>query len=168
MRTRSTLAIGLATGAALALGARELPAFYGELIGTTVVKASQLRPMSARGETVQTYLEAPTSTLLNLGLRATTLDPGAAPNGRPNSRASEGLILVKEGTLEVKLDDKGARVEQLGPGSAIFMAPNQWHALRNATAQPVTFYEFDWISPGMNGEPDYPEAVVNRRRLPQP
>jgi quercetin dioxygenase-like cupin family protein len=168
MRTRSTLAIGLAVGAALALGARELPAFVGELIGTTVVKASQLRPLQGRVETIATYIEAPTSTLLNLGLRVSTLNPGATPGGRPNSRAYEGVILVKEGVLEVKLDEKGTRVEQLDAGSAIFLGPNQWHTLRNATAQPVTFYEFDWVSPGMNGEPSYPEAVVNRRRTPAP
>lgn len=168
MRTRSTLALGVAVGAALALAATELPAFVGELIGTTVVKSSQLRPISGRGETLRTYIEAPTSTLLNLGVRATTLDPGASPGGRPNSTANEALILVKEGVLEVKLDERGSRVEQLDAGSAIFLAPNQWHALRNATPQPLTFYEIDWISPGMNGEPNYPEAVVNRRRAPAP
>lgn len=168
MRTRSTLGFGVAIGAALALAATELPALVGELIGTTVVKSSQLRPISGRGETQRTYIEAPTSTLLNLGVRATTLEAGVTPNGRPNSVANEALILVREGVLEVKLDERGARVEQLDAGSAIFLAPNQWHAVRNATTQPVTFYEIDWISPGMNGEPNYPESVVNRRRVPQP
>ena len=168
MRTRTTLAVGLALGAVLTIGARELPAFVGELIGTTVVKASSLRPSSARGETLRTYIEAPTSTLLNLGLRSTTLEPGAASSGRPNSHYYEGIILVRDGVLEVKLDDKGTRVEQLDAGSAIFLGPNQWHALRNAGTVPVTFFEFDWVSPGMNGEPAYPEAVVNRRRVLTP
>ena len=168
MRTRGTLAIGLALGAALTLGATELKAYFGELIGTTVVKSSQLRPVSARGETVRTYIEAPTSTLLNLGLRSTTLEPGASPGARPNSMAFEGIVIVRDGTLEVKLDEAGARVEQLDAGSAIFLGPNQWHALRNATAAPVTYFEVDWISPGMNGEPNYPESVVNRRRPPRP
>ena len=168
MRTRGTLAIGLALGAALTLGATELRAFFGELIGTTVVKSSQLRPVTARGETVRTYIEAPTSTLLNLGLRSSTLDPGTAPTVRPNSTVYESLIIVRDGTLEVKLDAQGARTEQLDAGSAIFLAPNQWHALRNAGTTPVTYFEMDWISPGMNGEPEYPESVVNRRRLPTP
>jgi quercetin dioxygenase-like cupin family protein len=168
MRTRSTLAIGLAVGAALTVGARELPAYFGELIGTTVVKSSQLRAVQGRGETVRTYIEAPTSTLLNLGLRATTLDPGATPSTRANSYANEVLIVVREGVLEVRLDERGNRVEQLDAGSAVFLGPNQWHTLRNASAQPVTFFEIDWISPGMNGEPNYPESVVNRRRPPQP
>ena len=83
----SLLAIGLALGAALTLGATELKAVFGELIGTTVVKSSQLRAVSARGETVRTYIEAPTSTLLNLGLRSTTLDPGTAPTVRPSTGA---------------------------------------------------------------------------------
>ena len=168
MRTRSTLAVGLALGAALTLGATELKAYFGELIGTTVVKSSQLRAVSARGETVRTYIEAPTSTLLNLGLRSTTLDPGTAPTVRPNSTANEALVIVRDGVLEVKLDAHGTRVEQLDAGSAIFLAPNQWHALRNAGTVPVTYFEMDWISPGMNGEPHYPESVVNRRRVPTP
>ena len=168
MRTRSTLAIGLALGAALTLGATELKAVFGELIGTTVVKSSQLRAVSARGETVRTYIEAPTSTLLNLGLRSSTLEPGTAPSVRPNSTAFESLIIVRDGTLEVKLDQQGTRVEQLDAGSAVFLAPNQWHSLRNAGTTPVTYFEMDWISPGMNGEPEYPESVVNRRRLPTP
>ena len=168
MRNRGTLAIGLALGAALTLGATELKAYFGELIGTTVVKSSQLRAVSARGETVRTYIEAPTSTLLNLGLRSTSLDPGTAPSVRPNSTANESLIIVRDGTLEVKLDEAGTRVEQLDAGSAIFLAPNQWHAVRNAGSAPVTYFEMDWISPGMNGEPEYPESVVNRRRMPTP
>lgn len=168
MRTRGILAIGAAIGAALALGARELPALVGELIGTTVVKSSELRPIQARGETWRTYLDAPTSTLLNLGVRSITLDPGASPANRPYSVDYEGLIVVREGVLEVKLDEAGERVERLDAGSAVFLAPNQWHALRNATQQPVTFYEIDWISPGMNGEPNYPESAVNRRRPPRP
>jgi mannose-6-phosphate isomerase-like protein (cupin superfamily) len=168
MRTRRTLLIGLAVGVALGFGTRELSAYFGELIGTTVVKSSSLRPVSARGETVRTYIEAPTSTLLNLGLRSTTLDPGTAPSVRPNSTANESLVVVRDGTLEVKLDAKGTRVEQLDAGSAVFLGPNQWHALRNAGTVPVTYFEIDWISPGMNGEPHYPESVVNRRRLPTP
>ena len=168
MRSRGTLAIGLALGAALTVGATELKAYFGELIGTTVVKSSQLRAVSARGETVRTYIEAPTSTLLNLGLRSSTLEPGTAPSVRPNSTAFESLIIVRDGTLEVKLDALGTRTEQLDAGSAIFLAPNQWHSLRNAGSTPVTYFEMDWISPGMNGEPEYPESVVNRRRLPQP
>lgn len=167
MRIRTTLAVGLAVGAALTLGARELPAFFGELIGTTVVKASDLKPIRGRVETLSTYINAPTSTLLNLGLSVATLAPGASPTGRPYSNAHESVILVSEGVLEVKLDEKGSRVERLDAGSVVFLAPNQWHELRNATTSPVSYYEFDWISPGMNGEPNYPEAVVNRRRLPQ-
>ena len=167
MRNRSILVVGMAIGAAVALGARELPAFVGELIGTTVVKSEQLRPITARGQTWRTYIDAPTSTLLNLGVRSITLDPGASAD-RAFSVAFEGLIIVREGELEVKLDERGERVERLDAGSAIFMGPNQWHALRNATQQPVTFYEVDWISPGMNGEPNYPESVVNRRTAPRP
>lgn len=166
MRTRSTLVIGVALGAAVTLGARELPAAWDELMGTRVVKAAELRPVTGAQGTIRTYFDAPTSTLLNLGMRTTTLDPGDTPHPtRPYSRAIEGIILVQEGTLEVQLDaQNGGRTERLDPGSAIFLAPNQWHSLRNTGTGPVTFVELQWTSPGMNGEPSYPQVDVNWRR----
>lgn len=166
MRTRNTLAIGFAIGAAVALGARELPAAWDELMGTRVVKASELRPITGAQGTLRTYFDAPTSTLLNLGMRTVTLEPGATPHPtRPYSRAIEGIILVHQGTLEVRLDEqRNDRTERLEAGSAVFLAPNQWHALRNAGQTPVTFYELQWTSPGMNGEPEYPQTDVNWRR----
>ena len=161
---RIALALALAAGAGAA--ATELTAYWRpELMGTRVVKASELRTVEGDEGSMQLYFQAPTSTLLNLGLRSITLAPGSKPHpARPYTQPVEGMLVVKEGTLEIRLDESNPAYEQLEEGSAVFLAPNQWHALRNASGSPVTFLEMMWSSPGMNGEPDYPESAVNWRR----
>lgn len=163
---RNRIAIVLAVSAGAALAATELPALWrAELMGTRIVRASELRTVEGEEGAMQLYFQAPTSTLLNIGLRSLTLAPGATPHPtRPYSQSTEGILLVKEGVLDVQLDEEDPKIERLEPGSALFLAPNQWHAVRNSGTTPVTFFEMGWTSPGMNGEPDYPEAAVNWRR----
>ena len=135
-----------------------------ELMGTRVVEAEELRVATGAEGTIRTYFDAPTSTLLNLGLRSTTLEPGDSPHPtRPHSRVTESLLLVETGSLFVRLNET-SDFEAVEAGAAVLLGPNQWHEIRNAGPAPVTFYEFAWTSPGMNGEPDYPEAAVNWRR----
>lgn len=165
MSTRKQAALVLAAVGLGALGARELPAAWDELMGTRVVKAEDLRAVEGVEGTIRTYFDAPTSTLLNLGMRAATLPPGATPHPtRPHARSTETILLVKEGTLEIRLDERSERTERLEEGSVVFMAPHQWHSLHNPGAVPATYYEIAWTSPGMNGEPEYPQDAVNWRR----
>ncbi len=138
-----------------------------ELMGTRVVAAERLRETNGPEGTIRTYFDAPTSTLLNLGLRVSTLAPGDSPHPtRPHSRPTESVLLVQTGTLEVQFTDSTYVV---APGGAVLLGPNEWHSLRVAGTAPVTFFEFAWTSPGMNGEPEYPEEAVNwrRRRAPE-
>jgi mannose-6-phosphate isomerase-like protein (cupin superfamily) len=152
MNRRIQLTLGVACAAVLAGAWRSAPVLD-ELLNTRVVPWSELKSTSGPDGTVRTYFSAPTSTLLRIGLRARTLEPGATPNPTlPYSTPQEQLLIVKEGTLEVKLDEK---VQRVSAGDAVFLAPNQWHALRNPGTAPVTYYQLDWVSPGMNGEREY-------------
>lgn len=166
MKRRNTIAIALTLAASAVLATTELPAYWrAELMGTRIVKASELRTVDSEEGAMQLYFQAPTSTLLNLGLRTVTVAPGQSPNpARPYAQNTESLLVVKEGALEIQLVENDPTTETLEAGSAVFLAPNQWHALRNAGAAPASFIEVAWTSPGMNGEPDYPEAAVNWRR----
>ena len=141
------------------------PASAQELMGTRIVSAENLRETTGTEGVIRTYFDAPTSTLLNLGLRVSTLAPGASPHPtRPHARPTESVLLVQTGTLEVQLADSTYVV---AAGGAVLLGPNEWHSLRSAGSEPVTYYEFAWTSPGMNGEPEYPEEAVNwRRRRP--
>ena len=111
------------------------------------------------------YFQAPTSTLLNLGLRRMTMEPGSTPHpARPHAQPIETLLVVESGAIEVRLGEASAQPERLE--AALFLAPHQWHELRTAGSEPATFLEMAWSSPGMNGEPDYPENIINWRRGP--
>lgn len=166
MKVRIRIAVALALGVGVAFAATELSADRrAELMGTRIVKASELRTVEGQEGQMKLYFQAPTSTLLNLGLRTMTLAPGATPHpARPHAQEIESLLVVQEGVLDVQLSEEEPVIEKLDPGSALFLAPHQWHTLRNSGSAPVTFIEMAWTSPGMNGEPDYPESAVNWRR----
>ena len=169
MNRRNRIAIVLALGAGGVLAATELPAFWRpELMGTRIVKASELRTVDGQEGQMQLYFQAPTSTLLNLGLRKMTIEPGATPHpARPHSQPVETVLVVESGVMEVQLKEGDPTTDRLEAGSALFLAPNQWHTIRNGGSEPLTFLEMAWTSPGMNGEPDYPESAVNWRRPPR-
>ena len=70
MKRRNRIAIAMALVAGGALAATELPAYFrAELMGTRIVKPSDLRTIQSQEGEIQQYFQAPTSTLLNLGQR---------------------------------------------------------------------------------------------------
>lgn len=150
MFTRRELLIVLIT-AGLTLGGVGLVSSMERVLETEIFRWSELEVEETASGQLRSYFRAPTSTLLKLGLRARTLEPEASAHPeRPNAQTAEQLLVVKEGTLEVTIDGETSR---LGAGSAVFLGPNQQHALRNAGERPVTYYTIEWRAPGMNGEP---------------
>jgi len=93
---------------------------------------------------VRSFFRAPTATLDELELHATTLDPGKSPHP-PHKHANEELVIIKEGTVEALENGEWKRV---GPGSVIFNASNQLHGLRNVGDGPATYHVISWSSPG--------------------
>ena len=166
MNRRNRIVAALLLGGVVLFGARELPAYFKpELMGTRIVRAADLRPVEGQEGEMQLYFQAPTSTLLNLGLRRMTMEPGMTPHpARPHTQPMETVVVVEQGVLDVQLANDDPTVERLEAGSAIFLGPNQWHTFRNNGNEPVVFLEMAWTSPGMNGEPEYPENIVNWRR----
>ena len=169
MTRRTQVAIAVALGAVMALAATEVSAVLRkpELMGTRIVRAADLRSIDGQEGQMQLYFQAPTSTLLNLGLRRMTVQPGSPPHpARPHSQPIELMLVLESGTLELRLGDASATPERLEAGSALFLAPHEWHDIRSVGDQPATFLEMAWTSPGANGEPDYPENIINWRRGP--
>ena len=159
MRIRSTVAIVLLLGFCT-LGMIGLAGSSVPVIGTSVFHFEEVEVDTTEVGFSRQYIDNATSTLVNLELRAVTLEPGASPHPpRPHQQSAEQLILVKDGSLEVELGEVAettagnarAGTQRLGPGAVLFLAPNQWHALRNAGEEPVTYYVIDWVSPGMMG-----------------
>ncbi|MBI1760036.1 MAG: cupin domain-containing protein [Acidobacteria bacterium] len=94
---------------------------------------------------VRKFFQAPTATLDELECHVTTLNPGESPHA-PHQHADEEIVIVKEGTVESLV---GGEKHILGPGSVIFQASNQMHAIRNVGKTPATYHVFKWNSPGM-------------------
>jgi quercetin dioxygenase-like cupin family protein len=55
----------------------------------------------------------------------------------PHAHPQEEIIILIEGTLEA---DLAGRLENVEPGSAIWLASNQMHSVRNAGTTPCRYY----------------------------
>jgi len=93
---------------------------------------------------VRQFFKSPTATLDELECHVTTLNPGAQSHP-PHKHPNEELVIVREGTVECLVNGEWKRV---GPGSVIFNASNQLHAIRNAGTGPATYHVINWQSPG--------------------
>ena len=94
---------------------------------------------------VRQFFRSPTATLDELECHVTTLNPGAQSHP-PHKHPNEELVIVREGTVEVLMNGEWKRV---GPGSVIFNASNQLHAIRNVGTGPATYHVINWQSPGL-------------------
>ena len=131
------------------------------VMGTTVFHWDEVEVDTTEIGFVRPYYSNATSTLVSMEMRAVTLQEGATPHPpRPHQQSAEQLIIVKEGTLHMELGEVAEmtaggvedKTQDLRPGDVLFLGPNQWHALRNESDEPVTYYVIDWLSPGMMGE----------------
>jgi len=140
--TRRDLVIALvsilATGCAFAVAAPQ-PA----ILGWSVYDWNSIPVIkNANGESRQ-FLRAPTATLDQLEIHATTLNPGAQSHP-PHRHFNEEVIIVDRGTVDAFGNGKWSR---LGPGSVIFNASNSLHAVRNAGPTPATYHVISFITP---------------------
>jgi XRE family transcriptional regulator, regulator of sulfur utilization len=97
----------------------------------------------------RTLFRAPTATLDELECHITTLNPGQTSHA-PHRHPEEEILIVREGTVESLVNGK---LQRVGPGSVIFQASNQEHAIRNVGDIPATYHVFSWKSPGMASKP---------------
>src|SRR5258705_4843178 len=94
---------------------------------------------------VRQFFRSPTATLDELECHVTTLNPGLQSHP-PHKHLNEELVIIREGTVEVLVNGEWKKV---GPGSVIFNASNQLHALKNVGTTPATYHVINWNSPGM-------------------
>jgi len=105
-------------------------------IGSTVFVWDQLeRRVTPNGER-RNVAENPTPTLDVFECHITTLNPGRESHA-PHRHPQEELILVKEGTLEVHIN---GRTQVAGPGSTLFYASNDAHAVKNIGTVRATYW----------------------------
>ena len=141
-------AVGVALGLGIAIGAAGATLAQGTAAEVMGSRAVDWKDMTARptkvGEVRQVF-ENRTATLDELELHITTLQPGQTPHA-PHKHPDEEILVIREGTVETFLGD---RTQVVGPGSVIFQAANQLHAIRNVGTVPATYHVIKWNSPGM-------------------
>lgn len=82
------------------------------------------------------FFDSATRTLGRLECHATTLCAGERAH-EPHRHTDEELIFIKEGQLEVTIND---RVEIAIVGAVLFFASMDLHGLRNSSTAPATYY----------------------------
>ncbi|HEY6803021.1 MAG TPA: cupin domain-containing protein [Pyrinomonadaceae bacterium] len=93
---------------------------------------------------VRQFFRSPTATLDELECHVTTLKPGMQSHP-PHQHVNEELVIIREGTVEVLSNGEWKKV---GPGSVVFNASNQLHALKNVGTTPAVYHVINWKSPG--------------------
>jgi len=91
---------------------------------------------------VRQFFRNPTVTLAELECHVTTLKPGLQSHP-PHQHVNEELVIIREGTVEVLSNGEWKKV---GPGSVVFNASNQLHALRNVGTTPAVYHVINWKS----------------------
>ena len=113
--------------------------------------------IAARDTDVGQYrhvVRQPTRTLEELEMHITTLRPQTASHP-PHTHANEELVIVKEGTLRAHVN--GREIE-VGPGSVLFFASMQPHAVRNIGDTPATYHVINWKSVATGADKKVPKT----------
>ena len=128
--------------AILALSAASIASNQPSILHSTSIEWNDVPAKQADVRLLRQFLQGPTATLEELEIHATTLAPGKASH-EPHTHPNEELVIIKEGTVEAYSKSVWKR---LGPGSVIFNASNELHAVRNAGDGPATYHVINWRS----------------------
>src|SRR5215831_20086472 len=93
---------------------------------------------------LRSVVRQPTRTLDELEMHITTLNPHTASH-QPHTHPNEEMVILKEGTLQAHVNGKEIVI---GPGSVLFFASMQPHAVQNVGDTPATYFVINWASPG--------------------
>ena len=106
-----------------------------------------LKPSATGGR--RDVANQPTATLENLECHVSTLNPGLTSHP-PHHHPQEELIIIKQGTIEVRLNGKAQRA---GPGSLLFFAANDLHNMTNVGDTPATYVVFQLTTAATHSVP---------------
>jgi len=116
----------------------------GKLLDSTAWRWQDLQAKKTDVGERREVVQQPTRTLDELEMHITTLNPHTASH-KPHTHPNEEMVIVREGTLQAHVNGKEVVV---GPGSVLFFASMQPHAVQNIGAAPATYYVINWASPG--------------------
>ena len=114
----------------------QVPAPARPVLGSTVFDWAKLTTKITPNGERREVANQPTATLATFESHITTLNIGKASHD-PHRHPQEELIIVKEGRLEVHLN---GQTQEVGPGSVLFFASNDAHAVRNIGDTRATYW----------------------------
>jgi quercetin dioxygenase-like cupin family protein len=143
MITRRDLAAAI-SAAAITLACVSVAQQPGELLDSTAWPWQDLQAKKTDVGELRTVVRQPTRTLDELEMHITTLNPHTASH-QPHTHPNEEMVILKEGTLQAHVN---GREIVIGPGSVLFFASMQPHAVQNVGDTPATYFVINWASPG--------------------
>lgn len=87
------------------------------------------------------YFDGETDGTQSLVTGRFVIDPGKSPHP-PHVHPDEEILIVASGHGEIFCEGETTKV---GPGSAMYSAPNVPHTIINTGDEPLTFYFMKWI-----------------------
>jgi quercetin dioxygenase-like cupin family protein len=87
-------------------------------------------------------MQQKTSVLKELEIHVTTITEGLSSHAG-HTHPDEELILVREGVVEMKINDKSFKA---GPGSLFFLGNDDFHGLTNAGKGQCEYYAIRWLT----------------------
>ena len=143
MLQRRDLVIALFTASAT-LACVSLAQQPEKLLDSTAWKWEDMQAKKTDVGELRSVVREPTRTLDELEMHITTLNPHVASHP-PHTHPNEEMVIVREGTLQAHVNGKEIVI---GPGSVLFFASNQPHAVKNVGEVPATYFVINWASPG--------------------
>ena len=125
-------------------------------LGSRVFIWDELKVRSTAVGQLRDVVNLPTATFEKFESHITTLNIGQASHA-PHRHAREEFIIVKEGIVEVHLN---GQTQLAGPGSLLFYASNDMHAIRNAGPTPATYLVFNFETAATRRAPVEGAAVA--------
>jgi XRE family transcriptional regulator, regulator of sulfur utilization len=114
------------------------------LLDSTAWKWEDMQAKQTDVGELRSVVREPTRTLDELEMHITTLNPHVASHA-PHTHPNEEMVIVREGTLQAHVNGKEIVI---GPGSVLFFASMQPHAVKNVGEIPATYFVINWASPG--------------------
>jgi XRE family transcriptional regulator, regulator of sulfur utilization len=143
MITRRDLAAAL-VAAGITMACVSVAQESGGLLDSTAWKWQDMQVKKTDVGELRSVVRQPTRTLDELEMHITTLNPRTASHP-PHTHPNEEMVIVQEGTLQAHVNGKEVVV---GPGSVLFYASMQPHAVQNIGDTPATYFVINWASPG--------------------
>jgi quercetin dioxygenase-like cupin family protein len=123
-----------------ALSASTLAAGESEILGPTVFKWTDMKPVKTKVGEVRSLCKEPTATLDQLEMHVTTLNAGLESHP-PHRHVNEELIILREGECETLSNGEWVKVS---PGTVVFNASNSLHGFRNVGTVPAIYHVINW------------------------